>query len=142
MKPLLLLAALLPLAACQTSAHRQSQQPYRAPSAKNSPFLHRDGTRDAERDFAAGSLAVKGYGLPPSAIETYILILKKRYHVGYDVLAGCIVDEPLVRYADSYNVAASRLLKNQFGYDVLTAAWTEARARYRTTHPRDTSVSW
>ncbi len=62
-----------------------------------------------------------GPPLPPEAVkeeEEYARLLKERYGVELNYVAGCVVTEELVGYADGYNSTSKQLLEQKYGKDI------------------------
>src|SRR4051812_46541036 len=68
------------------------------------------GALMAHIDHSRGHSEVKVYGSLFPAEETAARLLKDKYGVVWERVAGCVVTEQLVRYADGYNSVSRRLL--------------------------------
>jgi hypothetical protein len=81
------------------------------------------GKADAAKDFAAGKYRVLVYGLraEPTKGEKKL----EKLGISLDAIAGCVVSEGILGYADGYNATMSPLLKKKFGADVLREAGLE-----------------
>lgn len=94
------------------------------------PGEHSDGARDAEEALRRGSHILLTYGLPVASLEEYRTVLQEDYGVTLRTVAGCIVDDNLLRYVDAYNAVMSRDLEQRFGRNVFDVARAKAEARY------------
>lgn len=88
------------------------------------------GRRDAENDLRAGILRLKAYGLPADWRPTYERMLKERYGVEYDVVAGCMVTSDLTDYVTGYNGPMHKEITRRFGKDVLKKLAAEAQVEH------------
>jgi hypothetical protein len=89
------------------------------------------GLADAERDLAQGRFIEKGYGLG-TAIEfqgkqwsvekVYAYILFTKFRCSSDPVAGDIVDESLVAYANGYKLLARPVINIYYGKDIFASA--------------------
>ena len=70
------------------------------------------------------------YGLPVASIGEYRAVLQEDYGVTLRTVAGCMVDDNLVRYTGAYNAVMSRDLEQRFGRNVFDVARAKAEARY------------
>lgn len=94
------------------------------------PGEHSDGARDAEEALRRGNHILLTYGLPVASIGEYRAVLQEDYGVTLRTVAGCMVDDNLVRYTGAYNAVMSRDLEQRFGRNVLFVALAKAEARY------------
>jgi uncharacterized protein (TIGR03067 family) len=72
----------------------------------------------AHLDHALGHHEMKVYGLPEPWEEAYAELLRQRYGVKWNFVAGCVVPEELARYANGYNAVSRRLLIEKHGKDI------------------------
>jgi uncharacterized protein (TIGR03067 family) len=72
----------------------------------------------AHLDHALGHHEMKVYGLPEPWEEEYAELLRQRYGVKWNFVAGCVVPEELARYANGYNAVSRRLLIEKHGKDI------------------------
>jgi hypothetical protein len=79
-------------------------------------------------DHARGQYEMKTYGYPfyPER-EEYTRLLDERYGVKMHAVAGCVVSEDLVWFADGYNAASVPLLNARNGKDIFEECWRLAR---------------
>jgi hypothetical protein len=76
------------------------------------------GTIAAEIDLRRGHYTILLYGLPPRDEARYLHTLKDRFGVQSKRVANCIVSQPLLDYADSYNKVIDAALQRKFNRDV------------------------
>jgi hypothetical protein len=82
------------------------------------------GMLRARLDHARGHHEVKTYGGPPAAPEVeeehdeYVRLLRARYGVVVNRVAGCVVTQELVRYVEGYNATSRGLPLEQYGKDI------------------------
>jgi hypothetical protein len=89
-----------------------------------------EGRAQAESDIAVGKLCVKTYGLPAPWSQKYEALVKEKYGVEFDTVAGCVVSDELVERTAGYNEPMLREIRRQFGPDALEKLTEEARARH------------
>ncbi|MBL9188725.1 MAG: hypothetical protein JNK23_14680 [Opitutaceae bacterium] len=99
-------------------------------------FVGRDGRAEALGDIARGAPKLLRYGRTAASERHFSEILFDRFNVRLDPLAGCIVNEPLVNFADAYNASIHQFLAQKFGPSALAdaerdavEAWQLARAK-------------
>jgi hypothetical protein len=85
------------------------------------------GQAAAERDLAAGRLRLKGYGLPPPWYPEYVRLLRERYGIEMEGVAGCVVTESLVAEVEGYNERMLREIHCRFGAEALKRVARDAR---------------
>src|SRR4051812_11923352 len=78
-------------------------------------FVGRDGKKEAEGDISRGAPKLYLYGKTRVDIAERTAILKKRFGVELDALAGCMVSEPLVAFATGYNAVIQSHIASKFG---------------------------
>jgi hypothetical protein len=78
-------------------------------------FVGRNGKKEAQADISRGAPKLFLYGKTRADIEERTVLLKQRFGVTLDPLAGCIVSEPLVTFADSYNAEVRGFIAAKFG---------------------------
>jgi hypothetical protein len=78
------------------------------------------GQREALSDIARGHYQVLGYGLSVAHPESYpeYVCLRERYGINFRAVAGCVVTDSLVSYADGYNAITIAAANRKFGHDV------------------------
>lgn len=64
----------------------------------------------------------------------YGQILKDRYGVEYEAVAGCIVSESLIAYVEAYDDVSGAAVKRKFGQDVFKKSWDEATRIWQEKH--------
>jgi hypothetical protein len=90
-------------------------------------FVGRDGVKEAASDFSRGVPKLLGYGLRME-IPEQAEILKQRFGISEESLAGCIVSEPLVSFANAYNAEILRRVAKAFGPTAFNDAVRDALA--------------
>ena len=88
------------------------------------------GRADAKADLSHGRFRELGFGLPAPWLPLYASILKERYGVEFEGVAGCMVTQETVNYVRGYNAVSAEAILRRFGRDVLTEAEQEASRRY------------
>lgn len=129
--------------------HQWSQQmfddrEYRCPTIPRTPhheYEGRNGRNEAEADWARGTPQYLMYGLPVHWIGEFGEILKRDYGVERRAVAGCVVDEALVRYVDAYDAVIEQKLKDKYGPDCMEKAEQAAAALYNERNPEPASVA-
>jgi hypothetical protein len=76
------------------------------------------GMLAAYLDHSRGHYEVQTYGFPAEWRHEYARLLRERYGVELNAVAGCVVSHDLVAYVDGYNAASRRLLTARFGSDI------------------------
>ncbi len=82
------------------------------------------GRSEARRDLTNGVLRLPMYGLPAPWSVEFDRILAVRYHVDRFGLAGCLVSDGLVAYANGYSEVSKRFIEERHG----TNLWKEVQA--------------
>jgi len=90
----------------------------------------RNGAAEARRDLAKGTPSYKAYGLPHSATAQYAALLKKRMNIIYEPIAGCVVDDHLLKYAEDYNAVITAYVEKKYGPKAMDHLWEEALKEY------------
>jgi len=116
-----------------------SSSGYCGSSSDLSEYGHRNGKQEALNDIRENHISIKGFGLPHPATAIYAEILKEKLDVRFDTIAGCVVDQPLVDYANSYNSVVDQYLQERYGKDILQTLWKEAQRRYHATEAKKKS---
>jgi len=76
-------------------------------------------------------------GLPARWRPAYIRLLQQRYGIEERVVAGCIVSQSLVSYANGYNAFSMAAANRKFGHDVFNEAVADAA---RSIGPRPAAI--
>ncbi len=92
--------------------------------------VHGDGARDAEAALRRGAHVLLTYGYPADFAGDYHAVLFEDYGVVTRTIAGCVVDDDLVRYARAYNAVMRRDLEQRFGSGLFKTVEKKATARY------------
>jgi hypothetical protein len=80
---------------------------------------------------ARGHYEVQAYGFPPPWQWQYAKLLKERYCVRLHPVAGCVVTNSLVWYADGYNVVSEFLLMVEYERDIFAECAALARRQVK-----------
>jgi hypothetical protein len=91
-----------------------------------SSFKDRDGAAEARKDIADQCPKLKVYGLRSSASDYYAMLLASKLGIAQQTIAGCVVDEGLVKYANAYNTVISEYAETKFGKGIFEKLMTEA----------------
>ena len=73
------------------------------------------GAAEARRDIAAGKLRLKTYGLTAPWFGNYTNLMKSRLGVETVSVAGCVVDDGLIRNVAGYNARMENEVARRFG---------------------------
>jgi hypothetical protein len=91
-------------------------------------LAYKRGKAEAKRDLAQGYLIHKaGGGRIPMDYGAYCDILRARYNVRVDVIAGCVVTRKLLDYIQGYNEVSTAEIERRFGEGVLERTREEVR---------------
>jgi hypothetical protein len=93
-------------------------------------FVGRDGKKEAEADISSGKPKLFLYGKARADFDERTAIFKERFGVELDPLAGCIVSDPLVSFADAYNAVIQNHIAAMFGATAFEDADREALRRW------------
>lgn len=85
------------------------------------------GVRDAERDFAKGTMQIETYGLggPMNPYEEHLL----KNGIKINSVAGCMVDKEILKHAEGYNLTMKRLINQRLGRDIFKEAEEYSKAQ-------------
>jgi hypothetical protein len=86
-------------------------------------------------DGARGHNEVKVFGLPPPWVREYARLVRERYGVEVNAVAGCVVSPDLVWYVDGYNSVSEPRIRARHGKDIFAECADEARAAWELAHP-------
>ena len=105
-----------------------------APAAAQTP---EQGRLDASTDIKDGKFIIKAWGLAsfqingiPSSEDVYQEILERKYKIRYEWVAGCLIDENTLSYANAYNEVSYAAIKAEYGPDIFEKVRKEADAEY------------
>jgi hypothetical protein len=73
------------------------------------------GAAEARKDIAAGKLRLKTYGLPAHWFGNYSNLMKSRLGVETESVAGCVVNDGLIRNVAGYNARMEVEIDRRFG---------------------------
>jgi hypothetical protein len=85
---------------------------------------YRAGRAEAQKDVAAGILAIEEYGFGAGA-GLAAGILRERYQIEIRATAGCMVDEKIIGHAAGYNKVSEAEIDRRVGRDRVDAAREE-----------------
>jgi hypothetical protein len=85
---------------------------------------YRTGRAHAERDVAAGILAIEESGLGAGTGHS-VRLLRERYGIEIRAIAGCIVDENILGHEAGYNAVSEAEIDRRVGRDRVAAAREE-----------------
>jgi hypothetical protein len=85
----------------------------------------------AHFDVSRGRYKILMHGLLASSTHEYRSLLKARYGVDADIVAGCVIVEPLRSYAEAYNAVMVPAVNCKFGRDVFEETLYAAAAARR-----------
>jgi hypothetical protein len=87
---------------------------------------YRAGRTDAQKDVAAGILAIEEFGFGAGGGPHTQRILRERFQIEIRATAGCIVDEKILGHAAGYNSVSEPEIDRRFGRNRVEAAREEA----------------
>lgn len=87
----------------------------------------------AHIDHWRGNDEVKTFGLPADWSDDYAVLLRDRYGVELNPVAGCTPSLSQMQYVEGYNRVSESYLKEQHGKDILEECAEEAQANYEKT---------
>jgi hypothetical protein len=85
---------------------------------------YRTGRADAERDVAAGILAIEEFGLGAGTGHS-VRLLRERYGIEIRATAGCIVNEKILGHGAGYNAVSEAEIDRRVGSDRVAAVRKE-----------------
>jgi hypothetical protein len=85
----------------------------------------------AHIDLARGHYKTLFFGLPTSSRPEYIRLLRERYGIELQVVAGCVVSQSLFAYAMGYNTVSMNAANRKFGRDVFRETAIAAGRNWR-----------
>lgn len=88
-------------------------------------------------DHARGHYEIKVYGFPAPWSCEYARLLKLRYGIEVNAVAGCVVTEQLVHYVAGYNAVSQPRIETRFGKDVFAECADDARKAWEREHPNE-----
>jgi hypothetical protein len=89
-------------------------------------IIGRNGAGEANYDIARGAPRLLLYGRERVDAAERELLLKQRFGVSVDPMEGCIVNQPLIAFADSYNATVQGFVAARFGPAALAQANSDA----------------
>ena len=93
------------------------------------------GQLTARFDVARGHYKVLTYGLPSALRPEYARLLKERYGIELETVAGCIVSQSLLSYVHCYNKISVAAANRKFGHDVFEECWEDANKNWNRRRP-------
>ena len=100
----------------------------RLPNTSNSYFAGREA---AAKDIKQGILAVETYGLPVACYAEYENLLKQKYGIELRPIAGCVVDDSILKHAKGYNEISDAEIERRFGKDIFGKTMQAAQKIYK-----------
>lgn len=88
-------------------------------------------------DDARGHYEVKVFGLPPPWVGEFARLVRERYGVEVNPVAGCIVTQDLVWYVDGYNSISLPRIRARFAKDIFAECVADARAAWEQKHGKE-----
>jgi hypothetical protein len=85
----------------------------------------------AHIDVARGQYKILGYGLPVVWQPAYARLLKERYGIQYEAVAGCVVSESLTSYVGGYNAVSTSAANRKFGPDIFRKSLDDAKQEWQ-----------
>ncbi len=85
------------------------------------------GAMVAQYDIAHGHYRHLTYGLPIPWQPSYAQVLRQRYGIEMQAVAGCIVSRLLMAYVDGYNGVSTSAANRRWRRDVFKDSWKAAR---------------
>lgn len=92
------------------------------------------GNIEARLDVKHGRYQELGYGLPVPWRPRYETLLRQRYGVEFEALAGCVVSKSLVDYVAAYNEVSMDAADRKFGHDIFKEVSDEAEKEWERQH--------
>jgi hypothetical protein len=92
------------------------------------------GTISARIDVKHGRYKQLGYGLPVPWRAGYEILLRKRYGVEAEVIAGCVVTRYLKDYVAAYNEVSEGAANIRYEHDVFKEVSDEAMSDWKREH--------
>ena len=89
-------------------------------------MLHSSGVRNRSS---------QTFGYPAPWRGEYGRLLKERYGVQLNPVAGCCVTDSLVEYVRGYNEVSCRLFSKKYGRDISAECLNEAQRKWGEGHP-------
>jgi hypothetical protein len=93
--------------------------------------FYEKGKKEALRDITANNLSLKTLGLKVKWFQEWREILSNKCKIEIDVIAGCMVLDESVDYANGYNEISEAEIKKRFGEDILEKTLDEAEAIWK-----------
>jgi hypothetical protein len=94
-------------------------------------FVGRDGKKEAEADLSRSAPKLYLYGKTGADLDERSAVFKQRFGVELVSLAGCIVSEALVTFADAYNEVIEAHIAKKFGASAFEDADREAMRMWK-----------
>ena len=117
-----------------------SKDPAMQENKKESKDGIKEGREDALKDIERGVYRLELYGFSGSTYKKYYyFILRKKYNIHADMVAGCRVNKYIRDHAKEYNRVMTMEIKKKFGDEVFKNADKEGRKIYL--YKRDKAVN-
>lgn len=99
----------------------------------------RNGAKEAKKDIEEGHPALKAFGLPHPATPIYARLLKEKLNLTYQMIAGCVVDSHLTKYAEAYNTVVADYIVGKYGKSAMADIWKQAQREYEAKRAADSA---
>ena len=100
--------------------------------------FYQKGQQEALEDIKADKLKMKTLGRPVSWFQEWREILLKEYKIQIEMIAGCMVSDEEVDYANGYNNISEAEIKKRFGETIFEKTFDKAEKVWKLEpyHPR------
>ncbi len=88
-------------------------------------------------DVMRGHYKISSFGLPTPWRPEYSRLLRERYGIEDQVVAGCIVSSSLVAYVEGYNAISMSAANRKFGRDVFQESAADASRKWQLRQVRE-----
>lgn len=85
------------------------------------------GKAAAEINVRGGKLTILTYGMPSKGYRRYWQLLHERYGIEVKPVAGCVVSEDLMDFANAFNDVTIEAARRKYGRDVVAEVYQETR---------------
>ncbi len=95
------------------------------------------GYLQAKWDLSRGNYRIKAVGLPRACEPQYKDLLRQRYHVNVDTVAGCTPSRWELAYSEAYDTLAERAIQDRFQKNVFDECYNDAIQSYLQARPSE-----
>jgi len=99
------------------------------------PTAYPRGMLAAYLEYACGHYEIQTAGYPVRWYREYQALLRERYDVELNMVAGCVVWPNTEWFMEGYNSVSSPMLTHKYGKDILKECADLARQRWEQKHP-------